>query len=79
MTDGGRVLTAEDCLKQAQECIAQAEAASDPVVRDEFLKLATRLTETAARLEQKSNVVDIDEAPSAVGEVRKGFGSDLTE
>ena len=49
----GRALTTEDCLKQAQEYLSQAERMSDPVTREEILELAKELTEKAGRLDDQ--------------------------
>ena len=50
----GKTLSCEECLKQAQECIEMAEAASDPDLKEQYIKLAGELTRLAGLLDKDS-------------------------
>ncbi len=50
----GKALSTDDCLTQAREFIARAEAASDPEMRRDYLKIAGELTKLAACLDSRS-------------------------
>ena len=50
----GRTLSTEDCLKQAQECIEMAEAATDPELREQYIRVAGDLTRLAGLLDAES-------------------------
>ncbi|HEX5279071.1 MAG TPA: hypothetical protein VFW28_03235 [Micropepsaceae bacterium] len=49
-----KTLSTEDCLKQAQECIEMAEAASDPELREQYIRVAGDLTRLAGLLDAES-------------------------
>lgn len=49
----GEVLSAMECLKQAEEFILLAKATSDPGLKDEYLKLAGNLTRVAGILDRE--------------------------
>ena len=73
----GRALSAEECLKEAQDCLALAESTSDPELRDQYLKLARNLQDLAAIIiAMKSKVVDIDTAPDATLRENPSAGSE---
>ena len=62
----GRALSADECLKQAQDCLTLAESTAEPELRDQYLKLACNLQDLAAILiVTEPRVVEIGDAPSA--------------
>lgn len=50
----GGSLTVGECLKLAQESMSKARASSDPVMRDQYEKLAQNLQQLAAALTANS-------------------------
>ncbi len=75
----GRVLTAEECLKQAEDCRTLAESTSDADLRNEYLKLANNLSELASIIRTQRGVKERAAVPNSGPASKKGSpGSGLT-
>lgn len=67
----GRATTANECLKQAQECLELAANASDPDLRNGYLNLAKSLTELAATLDAEPGLIETGGAPRNPASAKK--------
>jgi CheY-like chemotaxis protein len=55
-------MTAEECLREAQECLLLADSPSNADLRDHYLQLAKDLSELATMLQSQGRIFDRDDA-----------------